>query len=119
VQVGAGDQRTFDLYYPLPAGREHAAEIPQYDLVWSVRTPARVVAERTPFERTEVEAYAGAAPIHGPSVGWGPIWWYDPLYPSVTFAHPVIIHHAHPRIVTRPYLGPRHVWIARPPVRRF
>jgi hypothetical protein len=123
LQIAAGEKRVIDLYYPLPGDRARAAEIPEYDLLWHVRAPTRIIAERTPFERTTVEPmYADGYPYYGGppgySVGWGPVWWYDPLYPSVTFAHPVIIHRAHPVVVHRPFVAPRHVWIAHP-TRRF
>jgi hypothetical protein len=115
LHIAPGERQVFDLYYPLPARRDRPGDIWQYDLLWSAHTPARVFAERTPFERTDAASFASAGmPYADLGVSWGPIWWYDPLYPSVTFAHPVIIHHAHPVVVRRPFVGPRRVWIAHP-----
>ena len=56
VNVAPGAQRTMDLYFPTPPGvktnRLHA-----FDLLWTVRTPQRIVTERTPFEEWGSDGY--------------------------------------------------------------
>jgi hypothetical protein len=62
-------KRTIDLFYPLPADVADAERLPAFDTVWQVQTNARVVAERTPFERLEVvPRYA----YDGYGYDWGP-----------------------------------------------
>lgn len=80
IVVRPGDQRTIDLYFPLPAGAEEEGRIPEFDVLWRVRTDRRLVTERTPFDRLRVEPiYAGPGwyPYY---YGWGPYGWYDPFW---------------------------------------
>jgi len=89
VRVDPGDARTIDLFYPLPPSAEGASDLPQFDLLWRVQTDTRLVSERVPFDRFRVEPeVVGGGPnasFIGP--GYGPYWWYDPLYPSTMFLH--------------------------------
>lgn len=80
IVIRPGDERTVDLYFPLPAGAEKEAKIPEFDVLWRVHTDRRVVAERTPFDRLRVEPlYAG--PGYWPYYyGWGPYGWYSPYW---------------------------------------
>lgn len=80
IIIRPGDQRTVDLYFPLPPGAEQEGKIPEFDVLWRVRTDRRVVAERTPFDRLRVEPlYAG--PVYYPYFyGWGPYGWHDPFW---------------------------------------
>jgi hypothetical protein len=90
VTVPPRGQRTIDAYFPLPESLRGARDVPQFDVSWQVTLPDRVVAQRTPFERFVVEerpyvnSYAGVgfygSPIWSGPMGWGPVWWYDPLY---------------------------------------
>jgi hypothetical protein len=93
VQVDPRGQRTLDLFYPLPPDMQGPGKIPEFDLLWSVRTPERLVTERTPFDRLQVEPQVASVDWgfgYGPM--WGPAWWYDPWYGRATFVHrPVII----------------------------
>jgi hypothetical protein len=75
VGVPPNTRRTIDLFYPLPPGVEESSQIPAFDLLWRVDTGnGRVVAERTPFDRLQVEpATPSETPYHPP--GWGPSWW--------------------------------------------
>ena len=52
-----------------------------FDLLWTVRTPQRIVTERTPFEEIGPGGY-GYWPATSWSIGFGlgPVWWYDPFY---------------------------------------
>ncbi len=87
VTVAPGASATLDLYYPLPADMQHAAEIPEFQVLWRVQTPEGAVAERTRFERLRLEpppAYYAYGPGWGP--GWGTGWgWYDPLWADYAF----------------------------------
>jgi len=83
LQVPRGKKMTIDLFYPLPTEQQEAKRVPQFDVIWQVQTGERLVAERTPFERQEIEtepypygAYAG---------GYWPYWWYDPLWPGPSY----------------------------------
>jgi acidic type I keratin len=121
LQVPAGQTKTIDLYYPLPVGMANASEVPAFDVTWQVQTPVGNVAQRTPFQRTEIEEYAGdeyggvpydygyygypGYPAYacgygypyafGFGVGLGPFWWYDPFYRSYGFYH-------HPHVFVGP-----------------
>ncbi len=80
IEVPPGGKRTLDLFFPLPPRFEDAGELPAFDVIWTVRTEARPVTARTPFERLEVR------PVHSPyDYPWGPPYWYDPLYPGAAF----------------------------------
>jgi hypothetical protein len=108
LEVPPNQKRTIDFYYPLPEGREDPEDIPACDFTWEVQTPTRPVAGRTPFERVTVEpAYY---PYHPRPYGWGPYFWYDPLWGSMAFVHPVYVG---PWV--RPYwVGPRYYPHYRP-----
>ena len=55
LQIPRGKKTTVDLFYPLPAEQQEAKRVPQFDFIWQVQTGERLVAERTPFERQEIE----------------------------------------------------------------
>jgi hypothetical protein len=59
VEIAPGDEAIVDAWFALPAGAEDAMSVPRFDLLWRVRTPARDVAERTPFELFLVEPEVG------------------------------------------------------------
>ena len=121
ITVAPGQKRTIDLYYALPLPLQSADHIPQFELLWHVQTPSREVAERTPFERIKIEepsawAYADEYPDGYPygyfgygSLGWGATWWYDPFFPSFTFAHPVFIAPHHPFVAHHGFAAPGRV----------
>ena len=86
VNVAPGTQLTMDLYFPPPPG-VRANRVQSFDLLWTVRTPQRIVTERTPFEESGSYGY-GYPPFTYVSFGWGlgPLWWsypfhYAPYYP--------------------------------------
>jgi hypothetical protein len=90
VHVTRGEERTVDLYYPLPQGMQSPSKIPEFDVTWSLQTGMGQVAERTPFERLRVELPPDD--YEGPYWDWGgAYWWYDPFYPTVAFAHPALM----------------------------
>jgi len=94
VTIARHQRRVLDMYYELPDTMRKASQLPRFDLLWQVTTPARVVASRTSFDRVDREpdvAYetTGAWPLWA---GWGPYWWYDPFYPRVVFLHSHPIH---------------------------
>jgi hypothetical protein len=82
IQVTRGEKRLVDMYYRLPPKADGDEEIPRFELAWTIQTAARVVAERTSFDRLRVEpAYvAGTYYPYGPP-WWGPYGWYDPFGP--------------------------------------
>ena len=97
VAIGRHERRVLDLYFALPDTMHKASELPRFDLLWQVNTPARVVASRTSFDRVDREpaGYGYEATTAWPLwAGWGPYWWYDPFYPRVVFVHsrPVRFH---------------------------
>ena len=98
VTVPPGQERTLDLYFRPPAGSKRG-EPRSFDVLWSVRTPSRVVTERTPFEREDRRSGYGFAPsvslglgvgYGSVGVGYGSAWWYDLFYyPYFGYPYPV------------------------------
>jgi hypothetical protein len=125
IPVPPRQQRTLDLYYPLPEDRQHARELPEFDVSWQVRTGERVVSERTPFDRYELSTYpqyayggwygGGGWPYWGAPIGWGPVWWYDPFYTGLSFRTPVVLHSRYPDLRYGPSPTPHRVYIGTPP----
>jgi hypothetical protein len=72
LQVPRGKKLTIDLFYALPAERQDAKRVPEFDVIWQVETGERLVAERTPFERLEIEPDAYPDGVYG---GYWPYWW--------------------------------------------
>jgi hypothetical protein len=108
VAVGRGERRTVDLYFPVPGPVAHAGRLPAFDLRWQVQTGARMVAERTPFLRMEVDPPPPAHVHAALAVGWWPIWWVHPHYPRAhVFVHaPIVVV---PRPAYRAYVvAPHH-----------
>ncbi len=91
VEIAPREAAVVDAYFPLPESAEIAARIPRFDLLWELRTPAREVAERTPFERIRIEPEV-AMPA-GYELGRWPAWWYDPFFPG-----PPVIIRERPRV---------------------
>lgn len=96
IEIPRGQARSVDAYFPLPPPFEDDEEIPRFDVLWSVHTDTRLVVERTPFERIEIE------PAMGPSVyvsyGFAPHWWYPPIY-----SRPTVVRYVRPpRYYVRP-----------------
>jgi hypothetical protein len=108
VTVRASEQRTIDLFYPLPESLQKESKIPEFDVLWKVQTPHRMVAERTPFERLEVvPAYAfGYGYPYGYPYGWpgwGPSFWADPFFSyDYSFYRPTWMVRSQPVIIGRP-----------------
>jgi hypothetical protein len=114
IPVANTQKRTIDLYYTLPPNMANGVKIPTFDFLWQVHTADRLVAQRTPFQKQEVEiATAWTYPVFPMGPGWGPYWWYDPFYPEVTFYPPVVLHNTYP-VLVRPS-SPRPRVIATTP----
>lgn len=104
VSVARHQRSVIDFYYPLPNGMWNEGALPGFDVLWQVTTAARQFSTRTHFDRiAEAPPAAPAEVILW--TGWGPYWWYDPLYPRGVFRH------------HRPLRAPRgpRVIITRPP----
>jgi hypothetical protein len=71
VVVPVRDKRVVDIYYPV------ARPVDAFDLLWQVHTSERVVAERTPFGRVELEPELDESSTLYAS---GEVWWQDPWY---------------------------------------
>lgn len=94
LEVGPGQKAVVDLFFPASPARPK--EVPAFDLLWSVDVGTRVVSERTPFERLELEP--APSPMYaGP--GWGGYFW----------GHPYWHAHMHPWWWDRPYYGAPYV----------
>jgi hypothetical protein len=118
ITVPRGQKRTLELYYPLPANAADAKRVPEFDLIWKVRTGTREVAERVPFERLELQPAYGYG--FDPAWGLAPYWWQDPLWPGPMYviAPPVYYRYARPvRVAPMPILPPSPVGppVAPPP----
>ena len=109
VNIPLGQTRTIDFYYPLPAGMQDPSKVPAFAVRWQVQAGPLLVAQTTPFERTQLpidyygDYYVGLGV--GVGLGYYPYWWWDPFYPRVAFYHP--------GFVARPYYG-RPVYVAQP-----
>jgi hypothetical protein len=106
VTIGRHERRVLDFYFPLPDTIKSESQLPRFELLWQVKTPARTVASRTSFERvdTEPDVVYDTAPLGWPLwAGYGPYWWYDPFYPRVVFLH------TNPRVI----VGPGRVVVGR------
>jgi len=103
VMIAQRERRILDFYYPLPTSIRDEENLPAFDVLWQVTTPARTFASRTHFERIEQEPPPAQTEVIFWS-GWGPYWWYDPLYPGVMFVHhrPHMIYGGPRVIVTQP-----------------
>jgi hypothetical protein len=91
ITIYPGQQRTVDLFFPLPKGMDKASKLPDFDLAWQVDTSSRLVAERTPFERQSLVPLYTTTVYDTPfafAPGWAPYWWYDPLWPRVAYIRP-------------------------------
>jgi hypothetical protein len=100
VTIPRGDRRTVDFYFPVPGRAGAGQRLPAFDLRWQIQTGARLVAERTPFQRSEITTPPPLYTDVRVVAGWGPFWWFHPFYP-----------HAH-AFVHRPF-----VVVPRPPYR--
>jgi hypothetical protein len=83
LQVPRGHKTTIDLFYPLPADRQDAKHVPEFDVIWQVQTGQRLVVERTPFERLEIEPEPYPYGVYAGS--YWPYWWYDPFWPGPSY----------------------------------
>jgi hypothetical protein len=115
IEIPAGGSVTIDLFYPVPAAMQSASQVPHFHVVWHVHTPARVVAERTSFERLRIETAAPPSYVYA-MTWWGPGWWgpvwYDPLWPRFGFSGAVVlppVYYMRPVIVARPSASPRQL----------
>jgi hypothetical protein len=108
ITIGQRERRLLDFYYALPPGIDDDDELAGFEMLWQVTTPARVYSSRTRFQRIEQEPAATNVNVVY-YAGWGPYWWYDPMYPRLVFIHhrPIVVHR------------PGHVIITRPPVRHY
>jgi len=98
VTIAQHERRVLDFYFPLPDTIKTASQLPKFELLWQVQTPARVVASRTAFDRVDKEPEVDGA-VYGATpwplwAGFGPYWWYDPFYPQTVFVHarPWVVH---------------------------
>jgi hypothetical protein len=106
VVIPPNGKRVVDLFFPLPATMQRAENISGFDAIWRVTTDQGTVAQRTAFDRVEVElpeADYSSYWDYGPGYYWGAPYWYNPYYydyPVVGgyhigphyFGHPVGIH---------------------------
>lgn len=94
--IARHERHVLDFYFPLPDTVRNASELARFDVLWQVNTPARTVASRTSFDRISVEPEVTYSDVQPWPLwaGWGPYWWYDPVYPSDVFAHshPYVFH---------------------------
>jgi hypothetical protein len=114
IYVAMRERRTLDFYFPLPATVSSADKLPSFDFLWTIKTGARVVADRTQFTRQEVRddrVYANVTVLPG----WGPWWWYNPGYGGMLWHHPrtIVIHDrtARPGVQVA---HPRHMYVGQP-----
>jgi hypothetical protein len=81
LEIPKGEKRLVDLYYRLPPGKADGDEaVPQFDLAWNVQTGARLIAERTSFDRMTVEPVYAGGYYYPYGYYWGPAYWHDPFW---------------------------------------
>jgi hypothetical protein len=90
VAVPPGEKGTIDLYYPLPDDMKGATKVPRFETRWNVWAGPRLVSERTPFERLQVEV-RGSDPK--PERPWRHGYWYDSAYHRSIFVGARIASH--------------------------
>ncbi|HSD90653.1 MAG TPA: hypothetical protein VLB44_24180, partial [Kofleriaceae bacterium] len=102
VTIATRERRVLDFYYPLPENIADAEDLPTFNFLWQVSTGARVVGSMTSFQRLDREPPNVRVVYHS---GWGPYWWYDPMFDRAVFIH------------YRPigFYRPGHVRVTRPP----
>jgi hypothetical protein len=82
IQVARGEKRLVDFYYQLPAKTESDEQVPRFEVAWTIQSGARLVTERTSFDRLRVEPGYAAGGYYPYGPGWGgPYGWYDPFWP--------------------------------------
>lgn len=83
VDVGPGDLKTLDYYFPLPNEKMSAENLAEFDFHWQLEAGSKPVQETTSFNRIQVqEHYASAyyGPYYDPWFypypywGWGSGW---------------------------------------------
>jgi hypothetical protein len=81
--VPPSQRRVFDFYYAVPPPLGEAPQLGAFELSWRVDVAGRPITGRTPFQR--FEGGGGAYDMYPDyvfvSLGFGPAWWYGPLYP--------------------------------------
>jgi hypothetical protein len=101
LTIAPKQRKVVDLYYVLPPDISSPADLPAFDLLWHVQTPAQLVADHTPYTRVRVES-PKANVYTSLALGLSD-WWYDPLYPTLTFTPPpVVLHEKFPALVKQP-----------------
>jgi hypothetical protein len=92
ITVDQHQRRVVDFYFPPPDGVTSNERLPAFDFLWTVRTPTRAVSERTSFTREKLSPPPSEAELY---TGWGPVWWYNPWYPSLWSGPRFIVVHPH------------------------
>jgi hypothetical protein len=90
IAIAQHQRRVVDFYFPLPAGVDDNTHLPAFDFLWTVRTPARAVAQRTSFTRMTIEPAPRNDIFYA---GWGPVWWANPWYPHAWWGPRVVVVH--------------------------
>jgi hypothetical protein len=102
IEIARGEAKTVDLYYPVSRRFQSADDLPGFELTWAVTIAGEMANGRASFVRAVVEPQSALAleiPF-GLAPAAGAYWWYQPLPPSATFVHPLVLTFARP---------PRHV----------
>lgn len=71
VEVTPGTTQTIDLFFPLPPALRDAAEIPAFEVIWSVREGSESFATATPFTRFLASGPAFSTPRAPPNYPYG------------------------------------------------
>jgi hypothetical protein len=104
VAVARGERRVVDFYFPVPGPVTGADRLGQFDLRWQIQTSTRLVAERTPFQRLELQPSQPEPPMV--FVTAAPFWWFHPHYHGGHFFvhRPLVVVPVAPhRVVVRPH----------------
>jgi len=82
LTVKEGEQKSADLYYPLPSSERSPSEIQGFMLSWQIAAGDTLVRENTHFQREvlhhyieEVYPYEPYPTYYPYEMGWGSVWW--------------------------------------------
>jgi hypothetical protein len=77
VQVGPGQLRTVDYFFPLPDKESSPKNLPEFDFHWKIQAGEQLVQQSTSFDRIQIQQPVAMMDPYGP---W-PYYTYYPYYP--------------------------------------
>jgi uncharacterized membrane protein YgcG len=93
VAIQPGQHREIDLFYILPKDLQDSDEVPAFACAWRVNTGEAIVADRTSFQRVEIDPgnYPAGYVTSTEAAFYDGPYWVNPYYPYGGFYGAVII----------------------------